>query len=75
MSLSRRQALGTMAAAGASTLIDPGAVLRMWSLWEYRWRPAAAGVYDIALSVPDPAVPQRRLDAGDYVRQVPIEEI
>lgn len=48
---------------------------RMWSLWEYRWKPTAAGVYDITLNVPDPSVPQRRLDAGYYMRQVRVEEI
>jgi DMSO/TMAO reductase YedYZ molybdopterin-dependent catalytic subunit len=46
---------------------------KMWSLWEYRWKPAAAGVYDIALKVADPSVPQRRLDTGYYVRQVRVE--
>jgi DMSO/TMAO reductase YedYZ molybdopterin-dependent catalytic subunit len=47
----------------------------MWHLWEYRWRPAAPGTYDIALEVPDPSVPQRRLKSGYYMRQVKIEEI
>jgi DMSO/TMAO reductase YedYZ molybdopterin-dependent catalytic subunit len=47
----------------------------MWSLWEFRWKPAAPGVYDIALSVPDRSVPQRRLDAGYYMRQVRVDEI
>ncbi len=46
-----------------------------WHLWEYRWRPTAPGTYDIALSVPDPSVPQRRLNTGYYMRQVTIEEI
>lgn len=46
-----------------------------WSLWEYRWKPSAPGVYDISLSVPDRSVPQRRLDAGYYMRQVMIEEV
>jgi DMSO/TMAO reductase YedYZ molybdopterin-dependent catalytic subunit len=46
-----------------------------WALWEYRWKPSAPGVYDIALRVPDPSIPQRRLDAGSYMRQVRIEEI
>jgi DMSO/TMAO reductase YedYZ molybdopterin-dependent catalytic subunit len=48
---------------------------RMWSLWEYRWKPEARGVYDITLSVPDSSVPQRRLDTGYYMRQVRIEEV
>lgn len=47
----------------------------MWSLWEYRWKPAAPGTYDIALEVPDPSVPQRRLTSGYYVRQVRIADI
>lgn len=47
----------------------------MWSLWEYRWKPAAPGTYDIALEVADQSVPQRRLKTGYYMRQVKIEEI
>ncbi len=47
----------------------------MWSLWEYRWKPKAPGTYDIALEVPDHAVPQRRLTVGYYMRQVRVEEI
>jgi hypothetical protein len=46
----------------------------MWSLWEYRWKPAKPGTYDIALEVADQAVPQRRLKTGYYIRQVKIEE-
>jgi len=48
---------------------------RTWALWEYRWRPSAPGLYDVSLSVPDRSVPQRRLDAGYYMRQVRIGEI
>jgi len=48
---------------------------RRWSLWEYRWKPEAAGVYDIALKVPDASVAQRRLDTGYYMRQVRVEEL
>jgi DMSO/TMAO reductase YedYZ molybdopterin-dependent catalytic subunit len=48
---------------------------RMWALWEYRWKPSSPRVYDIALRVPDPTVPQRRLDSGYYMRQVRIDEI
>jgi DMSO/TMAO reductase YedYZ molybdopterin-dependent catalytic subunit len=51
------------------------ATTRTWSLWEYRWKPAAAGVYDITLTVPDRSIPQRRLDIGYYMRQVRVEEI
>ncbi len=46
----------------------------MWSLWEYRWKPTAPGLYNIALRVPDASVPQRRLDSGYYVRQVSVTE-
>ena len=48
---------------------------RTWSLWSYRWKPSAPGVYSIALRVPDASVPQRRLDSGYYVRQVSIDEV
>jgi DMSO/TMAO reductase YedYZ molybdopterin-dependent catalytic subunit len=47
----------------------------MWSLWEYRWKPPAPGLYSIDLSVPDSTVPDRRLEQGYYVRRVSIEEI
>lgn len=47
----------------------------MWSLWEYRWKPAAPGTYEISLSVPDRSMPQRRLDSGYYRRQVTIGEV
>jgi DMSO/TMAO reductase YedYZ molybdopterin-dependent catalytic subunit len=47
----------------------------MWQLWEYRWKPAAPGTYEIRLEVPDQSVPQRRLTSGYYMRQVKIEEI
>lgn len=48
---------------------------RVWSLWEYRWKPEAPGVYDIALRVPDGSVPQRRLDTGYYMRQIRLESL
>lgn len=47
----------------------------MWSLWDYRWKPTAPGIYDIALKVTDSSVPQRRLDSGYYMRQVKIDEV
>jgi DMSO/TMAO reductase YedYZ molybdopterin-dependent catalytic subunit len=47
----------------------------MWSLWEYRWKPASPGTYDIALEVADQSVPQRRLKTGYYMRQVVIDEV
>lgn len=46
----------------------------VWSLWEYRWRPAASGVYSITLQVLDSSVPQRRLATGYYMRQIQIHE-
>ena len=51
------------------------ATTKTWSLWEHRWTPAAAGVYDISLAVPDRSIPQRRLDIGYYMRQVRIDEM
>ena len=48
---------------------------RTWSLWEYRWRPAAPGVYSIALSAADPAIRTRRLDVSFYVRRVVVDEV
>jgi DMSO/TMAO reductase YedYZ molybdopterin-dependent catalytic subunit len=47
---------------------------KTWSLWQYRWKPSARGVYDVYLSVPDRSVPQRRLDSGYYMRQVRVDE-
>ncbi|HWI18339.1 MAG TPA: molybdopterin-dependent oxidoreductase [Vicinamibacterales bacterium] len=47
----------------------------MWSLWEYRWKPTAPGIYDIQLEVADQSVPQRRLKTGYYMRQVRIDEV
>ena len=47
----------------------------VWSLWEYRWRPALPGVYSISLQVPDSSVPQRRLATGYYMRQIQIDEV
>jgi DMSO/TMAO reductase YedYZ molybdopterin-dependent catalytic subunit len=51
------------------------ATYRMWSLWEYRWKPSATGSFGLFLRVPDAAVPQRRLDSAFYSRQVRIDEI
>jgi hypothetical protein len=47
----------------------------IWSLWTYRWRPDRAGQYEIALRIPDTSVPQRRLDAGYYLRPITIEQV
>jgi DMSO/TMAO reductase YedYZ molybdopterin-dependent catalytic subunit len=43
-----------------------------WSLWEFWWRPERRGTYSIFLRVPDTSIPQRRLDAGYYMREVTI---
>ena len=48
----------------------------MWSLWEYRWKPAAPGIYDIALDSADPigaaAAARRR---ATTCAQVKIDEV
>lgn len=46
-----------------------------WSLWEYWWRPASPGVYNIALRAADPTIRTRRLDLSFYVRRVIIDEV
>jgi DMSO/TMAO reductase YedYZ molybdopterin-dependent catalytic subunit len=46
-----------------------------WALWDYLWKPLGPGVYDIALDVPDPSVPRRRLTSGYYIRQVKIDDV
>jgi DMSO/TMAO reductase YedYZ molybdopterin-dependent catalytic subunit len=46
-----------------------------WSLWEYRWRPTAPGIYDIVLKAADPAIRTRRLDLSFYLRRVRIDEV
>jgi hypothetical protein len=48
---------------------------RMWSLWDYRWRPAEPGLYNIALTAADPAIRTRRLDVSFYVRRVLIDDV
>lgn len=48
---------------------------KIWSMWEYRWRPTAPGLYDIALKSTDASIRTRRLDRGYYMRQVRIDEI
>jgi DMSO/TMAO reductase YedYZ molybdopterin-dependent catalytic subunit len=47
----------------------------MWSLWEYRWRPAEPGIYHIVLGAADPAIRTRRLDISFYIRRVVIDEV
>jgi DMSO/TMAO reductase YedYZ molybdopterin-dependent catalytic subunit len=51
------------------------ATAAIWSLWTYPWRPDRPGQYEIALRIPDTSVPQRRLDASYYVRQINIEQV
>ena len=46
-----------------------------WSLWDYWWQPASPGIYNIALTSPDPSIRTRRLDASYYVRRVVIDEV
>jgi hypothetical protein len=53
----------------------PPATHRTWSLWEYRWRPTAPGVYNIALRAADSAIRTRRLDISFYVRRVTIDDV
>jgi DMSO/TMAO reductase YedYZ molybdopterin-dependent catalytic subunit len=48
---------------------------RTWSLWEYRWRPPAPGLYSIALTAANPAIRTRRLDVSYYVRRVVVDEV
>ena len=48
---------------------------RIWSLWEYRWRPATPGIYSIVLQVADPSIRARRLDLSYYIRSVNITEV
>ncbi len=55
-------------------ICPPPSTANIWSLWEHRWRPRAAGRYAMSLRVPDPSIPQRRLDSGYYVRHVDIQE-
>lgn len=47
----------------------------MWTLWSHSWRPGVPGVYTIALTIDDPAIPARRLAAGFYARRVRITEV
>jgi len=45
-----------------------------WSLWSYPWFPKQPGTYAIQLTITDPPVLARKLDAGFYVRKVYISE-
>lgn len=51
------------------------ATAAIWALWSYRWRPERPGLYDITMRIPDTSVPQRRLDASYYLRQLNIDEV
>ena len=57
------------------TICPPPTTHRIWSRWEYRWRPESPGVYNIALRAADPTLRTRRLDVSFYVRRVVIDEI
>lgn len=46
-----------------------------WTLWSYRWQPAAPGRYKIMLRVDDPKVATRRLDLYYYIRDVRVDEV
>ncbi len=46
-----------------------------WTLWSYRWQPAATGRYKIVLKVADRAIPARRLDLYYYIREVRVDEV
>ena len=46
-----------------------------WTLWSYRWQPAAPGRYTIALRVGDAKVATRRLDLYYYIREVRVDEV
>jgi DMSO/TMAO reductase YedYZ molybdopterin-dependent catalytic subunit len=59
----------------AFTLCPTPRTHRTWSLWDYRWRPTAPGLYSIALTAADPAIRTRRLDVSFYVRRVFIDEV
>lgn len=52
----------------------PPASTTMWSPWWHVWRPAAPGVYRIALRG-DESIRSRRLDIFFYLREVRIEEV
>ncbi len=54
-------------------ICGPRPAAGVWTLWEYQWIPPAVGVYSIALRVPDRSMPQRRLDAGYYIRRVSVD--
>ena len=59
----------------AFTLCPAPRTHRTWSLWDYRWRPTAPGLYTIGLTAADPTIRTRRLDVSYYVRRVLIDEI
>lgn len=46
-----------------------------WSLWSHVVRPSSPGVYSIRMRVADPDVPQLRLSADWYLRQVRIDAV
>jgi hypothetical protein len=55
------------------SMCSPRPAAGVWTLWEYRWTPPAAGDYSIALRIPDASMPQRQLDAGYYIQRVSVD--
>jgi len=48
---------------------------RTWAIWEHRWRPEAAGRFELRLRLSDESVRTRRLDSGWYARTVELDEV
>jgi DMSO/TMAO reductase YedYZ molybdopterin-dependent catalytic subunit len=48
---------------------------RTWTLWTHDWRPRRPGEYRIALTLADPSVRSRRLDAAFYARTAIIDTV
>jgi DMSO/TMAO reductase YedYZ molybdopterin-dependent catalytic subunit len=70
-----RMRLGLGKDESVEVTVCPSATHKIWSMWEYRWRPTAPGLYDLALKSADSTIRTRRLDRGYYTRQVRIDEV
>ncbi len=46
-----------------------------WTLWEHAWAPPTTGSFSLAMGIDDSSIPTRRLDSGNYVRDVFIDEV
>ena len=57
------------------SVCPPQSSTQPWTLWSHAWRPAATGMYDIAMKIADPAIPMRRLNVGFYNRPLQIDEV